>query len=312
MIKLYLSFNSIVINVLILTSEVFVEHCAEYIDCGFVHLGYVKVIILGIFQGVTELVPISSTAHMRVIPSLFGWQDPGTAFSAAMQLAGFFAVMVYFRKEIFNISSSFLKGVFQRSYKDHGFKMGFGIILATIPVGVFGLLLKGLLNQPQSPFRSLYVIGFSSIVMGLLLIFAEKLSKHKRRFEELTIKDCILVGLAQAFALIPGVSRSGSTMTAALFLGMKRDCAAAFSFILGVPAILAAGLKELYELYVANLSLYAWKILSVGLISASIAAFLAVYGLLKYLEHRSMYLFVWYRVIMGVGIVIGAYLSWFH
>lgn len=287
------------------------EHCAEYIDCGFVHLGYFKVIILGIFQGITELVPISSTAHMRVIPSLFGWQDPGTAFSAAMQLAGFFAVMAYFRKEIFRIMSSFFKGCLQGNYKDHGFKMGFGIILGTIPVGFFGLLLKGLLNQPQTPFRSLYVIGISSIVMGLLLILAEKRSTHKRRFQDLSIKDCILVGLAQAFALIPGVSRSGSTMTAALFLGMRRDCAAAFSFILGVPAILAAGLKEIYELYVADLSVYGWKILASGLFSASIAAFVAVYGLLKYLERRSMFLFVWYRVIMGVVIVTGAYFSWF-
>ncbi|MES2616104.1 MAG: undecaprenyl-diphosphatase UppP [Bdellovibrionota bacterium] len=276
------------------------------IDCGFVDLGYFKIIILGIVQGITELLPISSTAHMRIVPSLLGWTDPGTPFSGAAQLASFFAVMIYFKKEIFSIFSGTCQSIVKRNFSSHEFKLGLGIILGTIPVGVAGLLLKSTLNAPGTPFRSIYVIGTASIIMGLLLIYCEKFSKPTREFSQITLKDAILVGLAQMLALIPGVSRSGATLTAGFMLGLKRETAAAYSFILGVPVITLAGLHEIVVLHKAGLTLHGWSVLIVGLITASIAAFAAVFGLLRYLEKHNTYVFAWYRVLVGIGLIAGA------
>lgn len=280
------------------------------VDCGFVDLGYFKVMILGIVQGITELLPISSTAHLRIVPSLLGWHDPGTPFTGAAQLASFFAVMLYFRKEIWNIVSGTWNSIQKKDFSSFDFKLGMGICIATIPVAVLGLLFAPLLNRPGNVMRSLYVIGFASFVMGLLLIFAEKYTKRIRDFQQLTIKDSVIVGMAQAFALIPGVSRSGSTLTAGLFLGMKRETAAAFSFILGLPVIVAAGAKEILELHRAGLDAHGWNVLAVGIGTASVAAFLAVFSLMSYLETKSTHLFAWYRVCMGITLIAGAYFGW--
>jgi undecaprenyl-diphosphatase len=282
------------------------------VDCGFVELGYFKVFILGIVQGITELLPISSTAHLRIIPSLLGWHDPGTPFTGAAQLASFFAVMVYFRKEIGNIFFGTVKSIQQRNFSSFDFKLGIGILIATIPVGICGLLFAHILNRPGTPLRSLYVIGGASVVMGFLLIVAEKFSKFTRPFEKITLRDSILVGLAQTFALIPGVSRSGSTLTAGLFLGLTRETAAAFSFILGIPVIVLAGLKEILELYRAGLESHGWGILAVGIGTASVAAFLAVFSLMSYLEKKSTYLFAWYRLSLGIMLIAGSYFGWLH
>lgn len=282
------------------------------VDCGFVHLGYFKIFILGIIQGITELLPISSTAHLRIIPAFLGWNDPGTPFTGAAQLASFFAVMVYFRKEIGNIFFGTLTSIKEKNYSSQDFKLGIGILIATLPVGICGLLFAHILNTPGSFIRSIYVVGGASVVMGALLIVAEKSSKFTRNFDELSLKDCIVVGIAQAFALIPGVSRSGSTLTAGLFLGLKRETAAAFSFILGVPVIVAAGLKEIHELYKAGLDAHGWAVLSVGIGTASVAAFLAVFTLMTYLEQRTTYLFAWYRLSLGIVLITFAAAGWLH
>jgi undecaprenyl-diphosphatase len=279
------------------------------IDCGFVLLGYFKIIILGIVQGITELLPISSTAHMRIVPSILGWADPGTPFSGAAQVASFLAVIVYFKKEISSIFFAFMNSLVKKETSSHPFKMGVGIILGTIPVCVAGLLLKSILNAPASPLRSIYVIGSASFVMGLLLIVCEKFAKPTREYEQITIRDAIWVGIAQMFALIPGVSRSGATLTAGLFLGMKRETAAAFSFILGVPVITLAGLHQIVVLYHAGLDTHGFLLLAVGILTASVSAFVAVFSLLRYLEKHSTYLFAWYRMLMGIGLLIGAYLG---
>lgn len=282
------------------------------VDCGFVDLGYLKIVVLGIVQGITELLPISSTAHLRIVPSLLGWQDPGTPFTGAVQLASFFAVMIYFRKEIGRILFGSLDAVKEKKWHSPDFKIGVGLIVGTIPVGICGLLFKSMLNRPQTPLRSIYVVGAACVIMGLLLLWVEKIAQKKRDFSQLTLKDGVLVGVAQVGALIPGVSRSGATLTAGLFLGMTRETAAAFSFILGVPVILAAGLKEIHELYLAGLNAHGWNVLGVGLLTASVAAFVAVYALMKYLETRSTHLFAWYRVALGIVLLMGASLGWLH
>jgi undecaprenyl-diphosphatase len=195
--------------------------CTNGIDTGFVALGYAKVAVLGVVQGITELMPISSTAHMRIVPALFGWQDPGSAFSAAMQLAALAAVISYFWPDVSDLLFGSLSAIGRRDFSDRSLKLAFGIAIGTIPIGIAGLALAKLLNTCTSPIRGLEVVGIACIVMALLLGLAELIARHQRSFERVGLLDCLVVGIAQVGALIPGVSRSGSTLTAALFLGFK-------------------------------------------------------------------------------------------
>ncbi len=276
----------------------------DNVDLGFVQLGWFRVIILGVVQGITELLPISSTAHLRIIPGLLGWQDPGSAFSAAMQLASLGAVISYFWKDIKQLTGGTFRAIAEQNFQSSSFRLVLGVLLGTIPLGVAGLALQKTINACNSPFRTLIVIGSASIVMSLLLALAEKQGNHERDFNQLTMKDAILVGIAQAFALIPGVSRSGSTLTAGIFLKMERETAARFSFLLGIPAVLLAGAKELHVLFKAGLDTNGWLILFIGLTSASISAFLAIYGLLRYLEKHNTFIFVFYRLAMGIFLIV--------
>lgn len=279
--------------------------CTEGLDTGFVTLGYAKVAVLGVVQGLTELMPISSTAHMRIVPSLLGWQDPGSAFSAAMQLAALAAVTVYFWKDISSIGGGALRAAVRGRFSAWDFRFAVWIVLATIPIAVAGLLLSSRLNACGSSLRSLEVIGVSCIVMAILLAIAEVYCQHRRVMTGMTLFDAMVVGIAQIGALIPGVSRSGSTLTAALFLDLKREEAARFSFLLGLPAIALAGLRELYALYKAHLDAQGWSILAVGLIVGSISAFVAIALLMRILERFSAWPFVIYRGVIGVILLIG-------
>lgn len=284
--------------------------CTEGLDTGFVSLGYAKVAVLGVVQGITELLPISSTAHMRIVPALLGWRDPGSAFSAAMQLAALAAVIGFFWKDIRDIVTGSLSAVVRRDFGDWNLRFALWIVLATLPIIIAGFLLKPLLNQCDSPMRSLPVIGIACITMAVLLAIAEGYCRHTKKFEQVTLLDAMVVGIAQVGALIPGVSRSGSSLTAAFFRDLKREDAARFSYILGIPAITGAGLKELQELWKANLPLEGWMILAVGLIVASISAFLAIWGLLRILERYSSWPFVVYRALMGVLLLVGWSAGW--
>lgn len=284
--------------------------CTQGVDTGFVGLGYVKVAFLGVVQGLTELLPISSTAHMRIVPAVLGWQDPGSAFSAAMQLAALAAVVSYFWSDVRGLATNSLTAVVRRDFHDPYFRLTLWIILATIPIGLAGLALAGLLNTCNSPLRSLAVIGWACIVMAILLALAEIYARHRRTVAEASLTDAMLVGIAQVGALIPGVSRSGSTLTAALALGFKREEAARFSFLLGLPAIALAGLKELWELHKIHLGAHGWSVLAVGLIVASISAFFAIWGLMRVLERFSAWPFVIYRGLLGAMLLFGATIGW--
>jgi undecaprenyl-diphosphatase len=286
------------------------EVCTQGVDTGFVALGYAKVSVLGVVQGITELLPISSTAHMRVVPALFGWQDPGSAFSAAMQLAALAAVVSYFWSDVTQLTTHSLRAVVRREFNDQYFRLSVWILLATIPIGIAGLALAGVLNTCNSPMRSLGVIGWACVVMALLLAITEVYARHKRTIENASFVDAILVGFAQVGALIPGVSRSGSTLTAALALGFKRAEAARFSFLLGLPAIALAGFKELWELHKAHLDAHGWSVLGLGLVVASLSAFVAIWSLMRVLERFSAWPFVVYRAALGVMLLIGAAQGW--
>jgi undecaprenyl-diphosphatase len=191
--------------------------CTNGIDTGFVALGYAKVAVLGVVQGITELMPISSTAHMRIVPALFGWQDPGSAFSAALQLAALAAVISYLWRDVSDLLFGSLSALGRRDFSDRSLKLAFGIAIGTIRIGIAGLALAKLLNTCTSPIRGLEVVGIACLVMALLLGLAELIARHQRSFERVGLLDCLVVGIAQVGALIPGVSRSGSTLTAALF-----------------------------------------------------------------------------------------------
>lgn len=286
------------------------ETCGKGIDTGFVALGYARVAFLGVVQGITELLPISSTAHMRIVPAVLGWQDPGSAFSAAMQLAALAAIITYFWSDVRGLTVGFSQASLRRQYEDAAFRMGIWILLATIPIGIAGLTLSNVLNTCGSPLRSLSVIGWACIVMAILLAFAELGARHRRIMADITWIDALLVGIAQAGALIPGVSRSGSTLTAAMALGLKRDEAARFSFVLGLPAIALAGAKELIELYKLHIDLYAWSVLGLGLAVACLSAFIAIWSLMRVLERFSAWPFVIYRAVLGVLFLIAASREW--
>lgn len=282
------------------------------VDIGFVGLGYAKVAFLGLVQGVTELMPISSSAHMRVVPALLGWPDPGAAFSAAMQLAALFAVVSYFWSDVITVTTGSVRALAQRRFDDPQFKLALCIMLATVPIVLGGLLLSPVLNACDSPLRSLMAIGWACLLMAVLLGLAERFALHRRTMEGASVWDALLVGLAQVGALIPGVSRSGSTLTAALGLGFKREQAARFSFLLGIPAIALAGGKELWELHKVHLPAHGWSVLAVGLAAGTVSAFATIWLLMRLLERFSAWPFVFYRAGLGIFLLIGVGAGWFR
>ena len=284
-------------------------HCAS-VDTGFVALGPLKVAFLGVVQGISELLPISSTAHMRAIPAFLGWPDPGSAFSAAMQLAALAAVIAYFRSDVTALVSGSLAAIRKRDWRDFELRLAAGIVIATVPIAIVGEALSRVLNACHSPLRSPMLIGIACFALALLLGLAELLARHRRGTDKLTLLDALLIGLAQVGALIPGVSRSGSTFTAALGLGFARADAARVSFLLGIPAIALAGFHELWVLQRAGLPRYGWEILGVGLAVSSVSAFVAIWGLMRFLERFSTWPLVIYRALFGTVLIVGAAAGW--
>ncbi|MBL1210635.1 undecaprenyl-diphosphate phosphatase [Geminocystis sp. GBBB08] len=270
-----------------------------------VDLNIFQALILGLIQGLTEFIPISSTAHLKVIPVALGWGDPGVTFTAIIQLGSIVAVLWYFRQDLKDLSMGILKAVKTKNYQAQEFKIGLGIIIGTIPIIIFGLGLKILVpDLDNSPFRSLTTIAIASIVMAILLGMAEKIGSHQRNFDQLSTKDGILMGLAESLAIIPGVSRSGSTITAGLFMNLERATAARFSFLLGIPAITLAGLVELKDVFEQGLKISYAIPLTVGLISSWIFSYLAIAWLIRFLQKQDTWVFVWYRLIFGIVILV--------
>lgn len=271
---------------------------------GVQQMNIFQAIVLGFVQGMTEFLPISSTAHLKVIPVVLGWGDPGVAFTAVIQLGSIVAVLWYFREDLTRIIKGAIRAIALKDYEDYDFRLLVGILLGTLPIIFFGLLIKKLIPDfDNSPIRSLGAIAIASIAMSILLGVAEKLGKRQRDFEHLSTKDGVLMGLAQCLALIPGVSRSGSTLTAGLLMGLQRETAARFSFLLGIPAISLAGLVELKDVVSSGLDSASIVPIIVGVISASIFSYLAIAGLLRFLKTQSTWVFIWYRLAFGVAIL---------
>lgn len=270
--------------------------------------------ILGMVQGLTEFIPISSTAHLKVIPVALGWGDPGVTFAATIQLGSIGAVLWYFWGDIADLTRGAIAAIRKGAYEATEFRIAVGIAVGTLPIVICGLLLKKLVpDLDNSPIRSLTAIAIASIVMGIFLGLAEQWGRRQRNFQGLNMRDGILMGVAQALALMPGVSRSGSTITAGLFMGLERATAARFSFLLGIPAITLAGLvqfkTDVFDMAVSNSQLW---VLLVGTVSSAIFSYGAIAWFISYLQKQNTWVFVWYRVLFGVLILLGVGFNWLN
>ncbi len=272
-----------------------------------------QAIILGIVQGLTEFLPISSTGHLTVVGKLMGLVKPEhpeqwTAFIAVIQLGTLVAILIYFWNDLWNILKDFLQDNLVKKIKfsqqSLNSKMGWFIILGSVPVVIIGLGFKDAIHGAFT--KSLNVIAISLIVLAVILALAEKIGKFKKELKDIKWYDALLIGIAQSFALIPGSSRSGTTITAGMFLGFKREAAARFSFLLSVPAILGSGLLELYEAlnFIDSSGIIT---LTVATVFSAISGYLTIGFLLKFLRTNTTYIFVFYRIIAGVTIL---YLVW--
>jgi undecaprenyl-diphosphatase len=271
-------------------------------------LNVFEAILLGIIQGITEFLPISSTGHLTVAGRLLNiisdkHPEQWTAFIAVIQLGTLAAVLVYFRNEIRDITYDFLNENLTKRIKfsnqTYNSKLGWLIIVGTIPVVIIGLAFKHIIEGPIT--KNLYVIASSLILLAVILAIAEKRGKFVKDMKDLTVKDAFWVGIAQCFALIPGSSRSGTTITGGLFLGMNRETAAKFSFLLSIPAVLASGLLEFFE-SIKFLDPTMAVNLIVSTIVSGIFGYLSIDFLLKYLKKNTTFLFIYYRI--GAGIII--------
>ena len=276
-------------------------------------MSLIEAIILGIVQGITEFLPISSTGHLTLAGKFMGLiseENPEhwTSFIAVIQLGTMLSIFVYFWKDLLNILKEFLQNNLQKRVKyseqSTNSKLGWMIILGTIPIVVIGLLFKDLIEGALT--KNLYVISGSLIVLAIILAIAEKTAKFKKNIEDVTLLDSVLIGLAQAVALIPGSSRSGTTITGGLFLGLKRDVAARFSFLLSVPAILASGMLQLIE-YLKYINYDLTVNLIVATIVSAVSGYLAIDFLLKFLKKNTTFVFIYYRIALGVLILVLLY-----
>jgi undecaprenyl-diphosphatase len=279
-------------------------------------LSLIEAIILGIVQGITEFLPISSTGHLTLAGKLMDLIGPPnhiisavnpehwTAFMAVIQLGTLAAVLIYFLKDIINIVSSFLKENLKerKNFANQSMdsRLGWLIIIGTIPVVILGLSFKHLIEGSLT--KNLWVISGSLIILAIILFVAEKTAKFKKEIKDITIKDALVIGIAQSFALIPGSSRSGTTITGGLFMGLKREPAARFSFLLSIPAVLASGLLELKE-SLPYIHGYGVINLIVATVVAGISGYMAIDFLLKFLKKNTTYVFIVYRIILGVIIL---------
>ncbi|BCB90471.1 undecaprenyl-diphosphate phosphatase [Phytohabitans suffuscus] len=258
-----------------------------------------EAIVLGVVQGLTEFLPISSSAHMRITSALFFDEDAGASFTAVTQLGTEAAVLIYFAKDIFRLSKTWIVGLWDRSVRSTlDYRMAWYVIIGSIPIGLFGFLFK---DQIRSAARNLYLVSTTLIVFALVLAFAEYWGRKVRTIEQFTMKDGVVMGLAQAMALVPGVSRSGGVVTAGLLLNLTRETATRYSFLLAIPAVVMSGIFSIPDVFDSSgegltpsgPQMIVATLIAFGLGYASIA------WLLRYVAHHTLYVFVLYRVALG-------------
>ncbi|HET6560766.1 MAG TPA: undecaprenyl-diphosphate phosphatase [Marmoricola sp.] len=259
-------------------------------------LDFLKAVVLGVIQGLTEFLPISSSAHLRIFPEWFGWGDPGAAFTAVIQIGTELAVLIYFRKDIWRIASAWVRSLYDPAWRGHvDTRMGWYVIVGSLPIVVLGILLKDVI---ENDFRSLWIIGTTLIVLGIVLGIADRVGRSDRTINKMTLQHSVLLGAAQAMALIPGVSRSGATISMGRFLGYDREAATRFAFLLAIPAVVGAGIFELKEIPGGD-NAYGPLPTLVATVVSFIVGYAAIAWLLRYVTTKSYLPFVVYRIALG-------------
>lgn len=267
---------------------------------------WLEVIVLGVVQGLTEFLPISSSGHLRIVSAVFFDRDAGAAFTAVTQLGTEAAVIVYFAKDIGRLISVWFRGFrvpMLRITADY--RLAWLVIIGTIPIGILGILFR---NSIETVARNLWLIATSLIVFGILLGIAEKVGKQRTELKSITVRQGLGMGFAQALALVPGVSRSGGTTTAGLFLGVKRAAAVRLSFMMAIPAVFASGLFTLPDVFAADGPTPLQMFVATAL--AGLVGYACIAWLLRYVEKRSIYVFVWYRIALGIVLLVALGLGW--
>jgi undecaprenyl-diphosphatase len=258
-----------------------------------------EAIVLGLVQGLTEFLPISSSGHLRIVPAFLGWEDPGAAFTAVIQLGTMAAVLLYFRRDLWNIAVAWVRELrlpFRQRSTDAN--LGWFILLGTIPISIFGFVFA---DQIESGARDLYLIGTALILFSFVMLAAEHVGKRQRAITEIDGRDGIFIGFAQALALIPGVSRSGATISAGLFRNFDRTAAARYSFLLSVPAVVLSGLFELRDIGGHGGASPGATVIAT--VAAFLSGYAAIAWLLRYLANHSLAIFVAYRIPLGVLVI---------
>ena len=257
-----------------------------------------QALVLGLVQGLTEFIPVSSTAHLRIVPLFLGWGDPGAAFSAVIQLGSLLAVFTYFAADLWKLLLAALASLQHRNLNHSpDARLAWSIAVGTLPISVLGLAFKHFIEHDA---RQLTLIAIALIALALLLLLAERLGRRTRAMEDLGFWQIQIIGLCQALALIPGCSRSGSTIMGGLFLGLRREEAARFSFLLGLPAIGAGGLLEFLELLKGGLGEAGFLSVGVGVVAAAISSYLSIGFLLRFLLRHGTQWFAYYRILLGL------------
>ena len=273
------------------------DFLGDYVD---EQLSWLQAIVLGISQGLTEFLPISSTAHTLIVSKLLGWPDPGAAFTAVTQVGTELAVVIYFRQDIARILKAWFASLTKKSERvNPDAKMGWYVVIGTIPIGIAGLAFK---SSIETTARNLWLVAATLIVMGILLGLADRYARHTKSEADINTKNAVLFGLGQALALIPGVSRSGATITAGLAMGFKRDVAARYSFLLAIPAVFASAALTAGD--ISSDSFVNWPATIVATIVAFVVGYFVIASLMKYLQTRTFLPFVIYRIALGTLLMV--------
>jgi undecaprenyl-diphosphatase len=265
-------------------------------------MSWLQVVVLSVVQGLTEFLPVSSSGHLAIVSRLFFADDAGASFTAVTQLGTEVAVLLYFARDIARIVKAWFAGLFNAAARNADYRLGWYVIIGTIPIGVLGLLFK---DEIRTGARNLWVIAIALVVFSAVIAAAEYFGRQTRHVEQLTWRDSVIVGLAQCLALVPGVSRSGATISAGLFLGQDRELAARFGFLLAIPAVFASGLFSLPDAFhpVGEGMSASGPQLLVATLIAFVVGFAAVAWFLQFLVRHSMYWFVAYRVVVGAVVL---------
>ncbi|MFG2681013.1 undecaprenyl-diphosphate phosphatase [Streptomyces sp. NPDC048392] len=274
-------------------------------------MSWFESLVLGLVQGLTEFLPVSSSAHLRLTAAFSGWHDPGAAFTAITQIGTEAAVLIYFRKDIGRIVSAWTRSLTDKSVRrDPDARMGWLVIVGSIPIGVLGLTLK---DQIEGPFRDLRITATMLIVVGVIIGIADRMAardekggrhrapQQRKELENLGVRDGLIYGLCQAAALIPGVSRSGATISGGLFMGYRREAAARYSFLLAIPAVLASGVFELKDAMESGH--VSWGPTLLATVIAFATGYVVIAWFMKFISTKSFMPFVWYRIALGIVII---------